>query len=1094
VATFVRRFALVLVHALLVGAPPSSAFAQSQPSAETLSGLSLRSVGPALMGGRIADIAVHPRKGSTWYLAVGSGGVWKTENAGVTWTPIFDDQPSYSIGCVALDPNNPDIVWVGTGENVSGRHVGFGDGVYKSLDAGRTWKRMGLETSEHIGKIVIDPTNGSVVYVAAEGPLWSSGGERGVFKTTDGGGSWSESLVINEDTGVTDLEMDPRDSKTLYAAAYQRRRHIWSFLGGGPDSGIYKSIDAGESWRKIEAGLPKGDVGKIGLAVSPANPDVVYATVEADEEERGFYRSHDRGESWEKRNSYISGGTGPHYYQEIEASPHDVDRVYQMDVFLHVTPDGGKTFDYLETGHDKHSDNHALWIDPSDPDHLLVGTDASLFESFDDGATWRQFPNLPISQFYKLALDNSEPFYTIGGGAQDLGTLLGASRTMHTEGVRNHDWYVPLGADGYDLAFDPLEPNIVYMETQGGNLQRYDRIAHEFIDVRPMPAPGDPPERFNWDSPIVVSPHKSTRLYFGSQRVWRSEDRGDSWTAISTDLTRDRNRYELEMVGRVWSVDSLYDHGAMSLYATITTISESPRVEGLLYVGTDDGVIQTTEDGGGSWRAAEVPGVPDYSFVNDIQASQHDPDTVFVAIDAHKNGVLTPLLFRSEDRGRTWSSIVSNLPENEIVWALEQDHIEPNLLFLGAEFGLYVSTDSGQHWVKLTGGVPTIAFRDIELQRRDGDVVGATFGRGFYVLDDYAPLRDIAKGALEREAVLFPVRDAWWYVPYEPMQARGKPSLGTDDFDAENPPFGAVLTYYLKEDRKTARQVRRDREKELRESGEDVPFPGWENLAEEELEQEPVVTLTVRDSAGGAVRRIEGPAKAGIHRLAWDVRLPPPDPVDLGERGFTPPWATPPTGPLAPPGRYRVEMALLSRDGVTPLGEPQEFEVKPVPGTALPTSSPEEVTAFQKATSDLLRLAGGIAEELRLAQTKLRHMREALKETPSAEQALAARFDEADAELAGLRVSLIGDPVRSRLSEASVPSVLSRLRRVAGGHWGTRQAPTQTQVRSVEVARSALDAVVAGTRTLLEERIPALERELEAAGAPWTPGRKLPTR
>lgn len=573
---------LVLVPLLAVdlAAQERVANSSSVPTEESLRGLALRSVGPALLGGRIADLAVDPRRRSTWYLAVGSGGVWKTQNAGVTWTPIFDHQASYSVGSVALDPTRPDVVWVGTGENVSGRHVGWGDGVYKSVDGGGSWQRMGLERSEHISDIVVDPRNGDVVYVAAQGPLWSPGGDRGLYKTSDGGATWERVLAAGDDTGVTDVEMDPRNPDVLYAATYQRRRHVWSLLAGGPESGIHKSEDGGRTWRRLSAGLPSGNVGKIGVALSPADPDVVYATIEASDEDRGFYRSTDAGGSWQKRNSYISGGTGPHYYQEIVASPHDVDVVYQMDVFLHVTRDGGATFEILGDGRQKHSDNHALVIDPEDPRHLLAGTDASLYESFDDGATWRQFPNLPISQFYKLALDDAEPFYNILGGAQDEGTLFGPSRTLNVDGVRNRDWYVPVGADGYACAFDLELLHVMYLQWQGGNLYRHDRLSEEAIDIKPQPEPGDPPERWNWDSPLLTSTHAAGRLYFGSQRLWRSDDRGDSWRPVSGDLTRGRNRYELKMMGRVQSVDALYDNGAMSWYATTTTIAESPLVEG----------------------------------------------------------------------------------------------------------------------------------------------------------------------------------------------------------------------------------------------------------------------------------------------------------------------------------------------------------------------------------------------------------------------------------------------------------------------------------------------------------------------------------
>jgi photosystem II stability/assembly factor-like uncharacterized protein len=1082
-----RKSVLVLSLSFL------AAGAAGQDRAATLRGLELRSIGPALMGGRIADVAVSPHDRSTWFLAVGSGGVWKTENAGVTWTPLFDEQRSYSIGCVALDPKNPAVVWVGTGENVSGRHVGWGDGVYKSLDSGKSFTRVGLPRSEHVSRIVVDPRDSDVVWVAAEGPLWSPGGERGLYKTTDGGKTWTASLVLDENTGVTDVEIDPRDPDVVYAASYQRRRRVWSLLSG-PGSGIHKSTDGGASWRRIERGLPEGDMGKIGLAVSPADPDVVYATIEAAADEKGFYRSLDRGESWERRNSYISGGTGPHYYQEIEASPHDVDTVYQMDVFLHVTRDGGMTFTELETGRDKHSDNHALWIDPDDPEHLLVGSDASLYESFDEGATFRQFPNLPISQFYKLDVDTSLPFYNVVAGAQDLGTLFGPSRTGNLEGIRNQDWYVPLGADGYDTMFDPEEPDLVYMQIQGGNLYRYDRRSHELLDIRPIEAPGEPPARFNWDAPILVSPHSSSRLYYASQRVYRSDDRGQSWRAVSPDLTRNRNRYEQEMMGRVWSVDALYGNTAMSLYGTITSLAESPLVEGLLYAGTDDGLVQVSEDAGATWRIASVPGAPEHAFVNDVQASLHEADSVFVALDDHKSGDFRPYLYESRDRGRTWTSIAGDLPkglEGEIVWALEQDHVVPSLLFLGAERGLYVSFDRGKAWVRLAGGVPTISFRDVVLQRRDNDVVGATFGRGIYVLDDYTPLRAIATGALDREAVLFPVRDAWWYVPLVPMQAPGKPELGSDDFTAKNPPYGALITYYLRTDRRTSKETRREREQELEERSENVPFPGYEELRREAIEQGPKVLLTVRDASGKAVRRIEGPASAGIHRVSWDLRGAPPDPVDLEPAGFVPPWVTPPKGPFAPPGRYRVEMALVSAEGVSSLGEPQELEVRPVPGSVLPPPDFTEVTAFQERTSELLRRARGAAEEIERTEERLRHMRRALGETPRAEASLYQRLDRIESSLKGLRLRLMGDDVRDRLNEASAPSILSRLDRVASGHWDTRQAPTETQRTSVDVAESELQTLRTELRELVDRDLSELEQELEAAGAPWTPGRPL---
>ena len=1062
---------------------------------KAIASLKLRGIGPAVMGGRIADIAVHPIKRSTWYVAVGSGGLWKTTNAGTTWQPVFDDQSVYSIGCVTLDPSNPDIVWVGTGENVSGRHVGWGDGVYRSRNGGATWEHLGLEKSEHIGKILVDPRDDNVVLVAAEGPLWSAGGDRGLYRTADGGATWVRVLEINEHTGVTDIAFEPTNPDIVYAAAYQRRRHIWSFLGGGPSSGIHKSTDGGATWRKITQGLPAGDVGKIGLAVTAADPAIVYATVEAGENEKGesekgFYRSTNRGESWEKRSDYISGGTGPHYYQVIEASQQNADLVYQMDVFVHVTRDGGKNFSYLETGKGKHSDNHALWIDPNDGAHLLCGTDAGLYESFDEGQTWRHFPNLPIAQFYRVALDSSEPFYNILGGAQDLGTLFGPSRTANVDGVRNCDWYVPLGADGYHVAFDPDNPDTFYLEYQIGNLFRYDRRSEELLDIQPQPAPDDPPERWNWDAPILISPHDSARVYYASQRLWRSDDRGNSWTPASDDLTANRNRYELAMMGRVWSVDALYDTGAMSQYSTISTLSESPVQEGLLYVGTDDGLIQVSEDGGQTWGvAASLPTVPAFSFIQDVEASQHDADTVFAIADAHKTGDFSPYVFESNDRGQTWRAIMGDLPENTILWTLEQDHETSNLLFLAAEFGIYVSTNGGENWFKL-GGTPTIAFRDLKLQRRDNDLVGASFGRGFYVLDDYAVLRDIAGRALENDGHLFPVRDAWWYVPYTPMQARGQPTLGNTAFIAPNPPFGAVFTYYLCESALNARSTRHKQEGELREEGSDIPFPGWEQLRAEALEQKPQALLLISDADGQPARWLTGPAEEGLHRIAWDLRYPAPNPINLTKPDFVFPWSSPPQGPLAAPGKYSAQLFLHTAEGLQALGEPQTFDVKPVP-TAPAETDFAEVSTFQQAAGDLGRRIAGAHAEIGRAEERLRHIRAALIETPRIDQTLFTHVDEFAAALAELKTQLSGDRIRQQWNEPTVPSISRRVGRVVSGHWGTRQSPTETQRRNIAIAERDFGKFSSNIAALLEQELPQLEAELEAAGAPWTPGRQL---
>ncbi len=1084
-------FLALLIGAIAV-ALPTLAQEPAAPTSEAFAGLQLRNIGPALMSGRIADIAIHPRRRNTWYVAVGSGGVWKTTNAGTTWTPLFDQQGSYSIGALAIDPSNPEVIWVGSGENVSGRHVGYGDGVYKSSDGGATWSNLGLENSEHISKIVIDPRDSRVVWVAAEGPLWSAGGERGVFKTTDGGATWSPSLSISADTGVADLEADPRNPDALYAAAYQRRRTVWSLLAGGPESGIWKSTDGGKNWRKLVTGLPKGEMGKIGLAVSPQDPDVLYATIEASEEEQGFYRSANGGESWEKRNGYLSDGTGPHYYQEIFASPHRFDRVYQMDVFVQYTDDGGKTFRPLgET--DKHSDNHALAFDPDDPEHLLLGCDGGFYETFDHGTSWKFMPNLPVTQIYKLAVDDDTPFYNVIGGTQDNGTQAGPSRTKNVHGIRNQDWYVAYGADGYATAIEPGNPDVVYVSWQTGHPLRYDRKTGELVDIQPQPAPGDPPERFNWDAPILVSPHSPARVYYGSYRLWRSDDRGQSWRALSGDLSRGGERYLLPVGGRVRSADALWGNTAMSWYATLTAVAESPLQEGLLYTGSDDGVIAVTEDGGTSWRKTErIGGIPELAFVNELKASLHDRDTVFAALDNHKQGDYRPYLIRSDDRGRTWKSIAGDLPERLLVWSVAQDHVDRNLLFVGAETGLFFTRDGGQRWIKLTGGVPTIAVRDLEIQRRENDLVAASFGRGFFILDDYSPLRTASAETLAREATLFPVRDALWYVPELRLADGGKGSSGSDEYAAPNPPFGAVFTVYLKSKLETAKELRAGREKPSIEAAKDVPFPGFDALREESLEDAPRLVLTVTDASGEVVRRVEVANTAGFQRVAWDLRYPPPDPIALEPPADLPPWVEPPRGPLAAPGRYSVRLGRVTGGRYQAIGEAQSFAVVPLEGATAPGSPYDETLTFSRRTADLQRkLLGAVAESSRAAD-RLAHLERAAQEAGTGGEAALAQVSGLRRELADLDLRLTGDPIRQRLQEPTAPSPVERVQTVIEGHWGSRQGPTQTHRDSITIAAAEYAEISAELRRLIEVDIPALEDTLERAGAPWTPGRRLP--
>ncbi len=1078
-------------------AKPKTAAAKPAPKApakaplldaSVLSGLRLRNIGPALMSGRVSDIVIHPRDKAVWYVAVGSGGVWKTVNAGTTWTPIFDSQGSYSIGCVALDPRNPETVWVGTGENVSGRHVGYGDGVYKSLNGGRTWTNMGLPKSEHIARILVDPRDSAVVYVAAEGPLWSPGGERGLYKSTDGGKTWAASLSIGPDTGVASAAFDPADPDTIYAAAYQRRRSVAAFMAGGPESGLYKTIDAGKTWRKLTVGLPSGDQGKIGVAVSPIDPRVVYATIEAGPDERGFYRSADRGESFEKRGGYTSGGTGPHYYQEIFADPNVFDRVWQMDAPLMVTDDGGRTFRHVNESN-KHGDNHAMAFLAGDPDFILNGSDGGVYESRDGGKTWRFFENLPVTQFYKVSVDTARPFYNVNAGAQDNGSQLGPSRTPFAHGIRDAEWTMTAGADGYASGIDPSNPDIVYVEWQEGNLLRFDRKSGESVGIKPAAEPGDPPLRWNWDSPVLISPHAPARVYYASQFVYRSEDRGDSWTKISPDLTRGAFRLEQPIMGRTWGADALWDHGAMSRYGTVTTISESPVQPGLIYAGTDDGLIQATEDGGKTWRRAEkLPGIADGWFVNKVLASRLDANVVFAAVDRHKCGDYAPYVVRSADRGRTWTSIAGDLPARTIVWSLAQDFVKTDLLFAGTEFGIYVTVDGGARWHKLGGGAPTIAFRDIVIQEREGDLVAASFGRGVFILDDYSPLRLVDESLLSKDAAIFPVKPALHYLPLRPLDSAGKACLGDSFFLAPNPPFGAVFTYYLKETLRGSADARREDEKARLKAGQPVTFAGWDRLRAEEAEDKPEIVVTVAGPDGRVVRRLAAPGEKGIHRVAWDLRYPPVDPIRAEAGGEHDDWEWDPQGPLVVPGGFTVSLSKVVNGVATPLGAPQPFTVESLGLATLPAKDRGELLDFQRKAGELQRAMMGALEAAGDAMRTLGYVKKAIRETPGADPGWAAEAKAIEARVRDAVTAIAGDSTRQRRSEPWTPGLLERFEAPLNATAGA----TATVRRGYEIAADGFGPVLEGLRAAIERDLKSLQDRMEAAGAPWTPGRGVP--
>src|SRR4051812_3475606 len=1031
-------------------------------TAELLKGLEFRSIGPALATGRVQDIAIDPKSPNVWYVATAFGGLWKTTNRGTTFTPVFDQGGSFTLCCVVVDPKDSNVVWLGTGENASQRSAHFGDGLYKSIDAGKTWKRVGLEKSEHLGQILIDPRNSNVVYVAAQGPLWSAGGERGLYKTTDGGATWNRVLHISDDTGISDIVFDPKNYDTVYASSYQRRRAVGQMIGGGPEGGIWKTTDAGRKWTKLSNGLPKDDVGRIALGVDAKNPKRVYALISAKAprgrggfpgaggggggqqaaappsgpvvDEAGFYRSDDSGATWARigkqapnagrggrgtqevataevedadqdqpqpastAGDWYRGG-GAAYYQEIFVDPHRPDTIWSVNTNLEWSKDGGKT--WQQTGFENktgmHVDHHVVRFDPQDPNHILIGNDGGIYESYDLGESFRFFASLPVTQYYRVSTDNAKPFYHVCGGAQDNWSHCGPVASQNRWGVRTSDWYVVGGGDGFQTRNDPEDPNIVYATSQDGNVTRLDLRTGQSKPIRPRGVPvsisdeggvtpqppqgglgpqgsgrgvagapgvenvargntpqqqaagaqqgagqgqagspvANPPQggaqgrggrgggrgagggaadpngdRPNWDAPYIVSPHNPRRLYWASQYVYRSDDRGDNWTRISPDLSRNLKWQELPIMGKVWPADSVAYHESTTALSNVVSIDESPVLEGLIYAGSDDGLLQITEDGGKNWRKVEsFPGVPQYTYVSDVFASPRDANTVFVALNNWQRGDYKPYLVKSTDRGQTFTSITGNLPDRHDVWSVIQDHVNGNLLFAGTEFGVFTSVDGGQRWVQLKGGMPVAQARDMTVQKRENDLVVATFGRGFYVLDDYSPLREMATAnespAVNNDARLYPMRDAYLF-PQTGRAPAGTAGIGpmSGNWTAANPPYGAVFTYSV-----------------------NANIPSDEKLV-----------LNITDDAGKQIRRLDLDKASGLRRIAWNLRgeAPPQNPADQGRGragggggggGF---GGRGNLGPAVDPGRYRATIARVAGDKVTPVGQSVAFSVLPL--------------------------------------------------------------------------------------------------------------------------------------------------------------------
>ncbi|MGL4423371.1 MAG: VPS10 domain-containing protein, partial [Gemmataceae bacterium] len=1022
---------------------------------------------------------------ATYYVAVACGGVWKTTNNGTTWAPIFDEQGSYSIGCITLDPKNPNTIWVGTGENNSQRSVGFGDGVYKSTDGGKTWANLGLKFSEHIGKIAIDPRDSETVYVAAQGPLWGPGGDRGLYKTTDGGKSWSKVLAIDENTGVTDFVIDSKNPDTITAASYQRRRHVWTLINGGPGSGIHRTTDGGKTWKKVTTGLPTGDLGRIGLEGAPSDSNIVYAIIESTEGKGGIFRSDDGGKGFAKMNPFDSQAQ---YYAHIVVDPVNANRIYVMNVYLLVSDDGGRNVRALGEGN-KHVDNHDIWIDPKNPSYYRVGCDGGIYESHDRGAHWHFKSNLPVTQFYDIGVDQnpkSGPFYNVYGGTQDNFTLGGPVRTRSEHGIMNSDWFVVQGGDGFHCKVDPTDSNIVYGEYQHGGLCRFDRRTGNRVDIQPLAKPGEPPLRWNWDSAFMISPHNPKRLYFAANKLFRSDDRGDSWTAISPDLTRQRNRDLLPVMGKIWGPDAVSKHVSTSFYGNIVALAESLTQEGLIYVGTDDGLIQVTTDGGKTWNKMEkIPTLPEGGvYVSKIVASQHSAKTLYAAFDNHKNADFKPYLLKSTDAGTSWTSIVGDLPERGSVYVIAEDHKNPNLLFCGTEFGLYVTFDGGTKWHRMKNGLPTIQVKDLVIQKQNDDLVVGTFGRGFYVLDHYGPLRELTVENLEKPAFLATPHDAMAYVTNAQFGGAGKAFLGASHYTADNPPFGTALVYHLKSGTKTLREKRREAEKEAEKKKEPIRYPSLEELRAEAEEEAAAVQILISDAEGKLVRTLFAPAGEGVHTVTWDLR----------DSGLTAIGGEDNTGGgfLVIPGTYSAELVRREGQKYVAVAKPVKFQVLPDPLSGLTPADYAEVAAFHRKVKAIRKTMAATMASATELTTKLDQLKRGfeLAEKPDLEAKTTVRqlIEKHRAQLRRLR----GDNILAGRNENTPTALNQRISSLSFASDGAIIKPLAGQLQEYAVASKLLAEEIAELRTRMEKEAAALEKKLEAAGGPLPTG-KLPS-
>ena len=1039
-----------------------------------LSAYQFRSIGPAVTSGRVIDLAINPNNKFEWYVAAANGGVWKTNNAGVSFSPIFDGQGVFSIGCLKMDPLNTNVLWVGSGENNNQRSVGYGDGIYKTIDGGQTWQNMGLKNSEHIGMIAVDPVQTNTVYVAAYGPLWSAGGDRGIYKTTDGGKSWNRVLYVSENTGFNEVHIHPKYSNILYATAHQRRRHEWTYVGGGPESAIYKSEDYGQTWTKLQTGLPAGDVGRISLAVSPVETDWVYALIEAEGNAGGLYASTNRGASFEKRSGHFTAGN---YYQELFADPINPLVIYSMNTWAQISTDGGRSFKGIGENN-KHVDNHVIWVDPSNTKHFLMGCDGGLYETFDAAAHWDYKANLPITQFYRVTVDNELPFYNIYGGTQDNNTLGGPSRTTSASGIHNYNWFVTVGGDGFKTVVDPNDPNTVYSQWQYGGLIRFNKKTGEAFDIKPQEKPGEPAYKFNWDAPILISHHNPSTLYFAAQKVFKSNDKGQTWEVISPDLSRGIDRNKLPVMGKVWSMDAVAKNQSTSMYGNITALAESPLNSNILIAGTDDGLIHISSDGGKNWQKYEsFPGVPKNTLVQNVYASKHSY-AIYAVFNNHRNGDFKPYLLKSEDLGKTWVAIQNDLPSRGTVNCLAEDHKNKQLMFVGTDFGLFVSVNAGKHWQAFKSGLPPTTIKEIAIQERENDLVLATFGRGFYVLDDYSLLQsfDAQSERINQSPIsILPIKEALVYIPSTPLGHKGKSFQGESFYTAENPAIGATIYIHVRDDYSSLQSQRSEREKT---SINDF-YPSKDSIRLEQSELESFMWVIIKDAQGNVVRQFKRPISKGINKLVWNGRYDKTSPITFYVPDPNNPYEGDDQGALAMPGKYTIQCLLVKDLKVLTNSESQTFELR----SLYPISSDPK---FNQKLADFRAVVLGVNQYMDHLNNKMSFIKQGMNQLASV--GYLNNISEIERLTYDIQLKLHGDGALASKEFEVLPGLVGALEGIVGGLWSTSQTPSTTYLNKFDQIQIDFAPVYEQVKQL-DEKVKALEQLLNDSKFPYTPGR-----